>query len=334
MSNRIIAALAPLLSLGILAVAPQEARAVEPSITISKADISGGRLVVAGTVRGTAKSVGLDDQFTVAVSRGTFQFSVVYHPSDCVVTLKAIGGTGGTTQAVVGHCGTSGLYPQGPWSIATPYRVDDIVSYAGSAWRAVADNTGKTPPTNADAWELFVARGDAGPKGDTGSAGAAGAKGDPGETGPQGIQGLPGSAGQAGAPGPVGPTGVVSIATWNGNIGDLPDLSSYAFAGPTATVTTTAGQRLVATASGVLGATTYAHMYLDICYPAYAGGAVITFNNPNPLYTHTVQPSVAQSVSAIAAPGAGTWNVGLCARPQINPLDHNGQATGWVMVVN
>lgn len=81
---------------------------------------------------------------------------------------------------------------RGDWSADTAYHVNDIVSYYGSAYIAIVDNTGSQPPS--EVWALLVAKGATGPQG---------------EQGPPGDPGAPGAQGPDGPPGPQGPPGCV-----------------------------------------------------------------------------------------------------------------------------
>ena len=56
------------------------------------------------------------------------------------------------------------LVHRGAWSSATTYQLHDLVTSAGSVWRALRSNTNVTPVEGAD-WTLFVSKGDAGPAG-------------------------------------------------------------------------------------------------------------------------------------------------------------------------
>ncbi|MDO9408878.1 hypothetical protein [Patulibacter sp.] len=99
---------------------------------------------------------------------------------------------------------------QGAWGAGASYVPGDVVTRAGSAWRAASASTGVTPGAGVAAWELFAAAGADGATGPQGEAGPAGPKGDTGATGPQGATGATGPAGDrgpAGATGPAGPAG-------------------------------------------------------------------------------------------------------------------------------
>ena len=189
------------------------------AITITKAEISAGRLVVQGSRTGTAPSIVLDDLHSTGVIGGNFAFSLLYLPSDCMIDLKGEGGTAGTLTAIVGNCGPRGLSARGAWSNAVAYIENDVITAGGSSYRAKRSNTNKVPATSGNDWEVLAKKGAPGIQGATGVAGAIGATGATGaagavgatgatgiagSTGPQGIQG---PAGATGATGPVGPSG-------------------------------------------------------------------------------------------------------------------------------
>jgi len=166
-------------------------------------------------------------------------------------------------------------------------------------------------------------------------------QGPQGPQGIQGIQGIQGVPGSTGPQGPQGPQGIVTVAAFNGFIPASIAGSSavYIYAGPTASVTTTATQKLVAAASASVGlATPVASQIFDygLCYSPSAGGTLTNFAGAIN-YISGIKNSTRQSLSASASviPGAGTWNVGFCIRNgTAAALDSNDYMNGWVMVVN
>jgi hypothetical protein len=63
-----------------------------------------------------------------------------------------------------GPQGPKGLNWKGAWNAATQYVTDDAVSFSGSSWRAVQDNTNVIPIEGAD-WTTIAEKGDTGPQG-------------------------------------------------------------------------------------------------------------------------------------------------------------------------
>ncbi len=176
------------------------------AITINKAEISGGKLVVTGSRTGTAPNIELDGEFTTGVAAGKFAFSLTYLPSDCIVDLKGVGGTGGTAEAVIANCAPAGLNARGKWDTGKDYLENDVVTDGGSSWRARKNNAGKKPALNLASWELLAKKGADGVQGATGPTGADGA------TGPAGADGATGPAGAVGATGPAGADGATGSA--------------------------------------------------------------------------------------------------------------------------
>ena len=191
-------------------------------IVVTDAKIDKGILKVTGT-SSTGTQVQLDDLAPVPISATgrKWNYSVVYHPEDCIVDLKVIGAAAPDVQAVIALCGPRGVIPRGAWSATTFYIEDDLVTSGGSSWRALHllpgnTNSGRTPgidPNWSLYWEKFAAKGDTGETGVQGPAGADGATGATGDTGAQGPQGDTGVQGVAGAAGPAGPGGRLAGST-------------------------------------------------------------------------------------------------------------------------
>jgi len=159
-------------SLSLLAFA---ATAQAADITVTNAEIAGGKLVVTGTTATANAHVRMDGQFN-ATSDGSkaFSISAAYLPSDCVVSLQKVNpsGLGAATEAVVANC-ARGLSPRGAWSAGKSYASNDIVTYKGSSWLARRGSAGSAPANNAD-WQQFA---QAGADGSDGSSGGDGDKG-------------------------------------------------------------------------------------------------------------------------------------------------------------
>jgi hypothetical protein len=165
--------------------------------------IQNGKLVITGTTRSGNTKIRLDAQtspaFNVTSNNVTkaFIYSIVYHPSDCVVTLQAVypnNALGPPTNWVVANCGR-GIVARGPWSGSLAYLTNDVVGFGGSSWRAKRNNVNKAPLAGPD-WDLLASRG------------ATGQVGPQGLQGTQGVQGVRGPAGAKGDAGPVGPRGL------------------------------------------------------------------------------------------------------------------------------
>ncbi|MFC3695593.1 collagen-like protein [Chenggangzhangella methanolivorans] len=177
------------------------------AIDVVSAEIANGRLVVTGKTSAGAR-VTLDDQYNQkADGKGKFEFSVVYLPADCIVTLTQ---GSQTARAVVANCGPRGINPRDNWLSSKTYTENDVVYFDGSSWIAVENkktNKGEKPGAKSEFWSLFAREGAKGTKGDTGPAGETGPTGAAGPTGPQGAEGPAGPAGADGATGPQGAAG-------------------------------------------------------------------------------------------------------------------------------
>src|SRR5580658_9668454 len=118
-------------------------------------------------------------------------------------------------QGVTGAAGTngSGFDFRNAFDPSANYAIDDVVTYNGSTYVAIAASNGPSNPTpamNATDWSVLAQEGAAGTAGAPGSPGApgvAGSQGAAGAAGSAGPAGAPGSAGAPGATGSQGPTG-------------------------------------------------------------------------------------------------------------------------------
>jgi hypothetical protein len=178
------------------------------------------------------------------------------------------------------------------------------------------------------------AQGPAGPAGAVGPAGPVGAQG---AQGPQGLQGAQGPAGAAGPQGPAGATGIVVTGTMAGFVSAIPaNQAVWVFAGPFAVVTTTAVQRLTATAETSLGAAAnIASVRVDMCYQNNGGGTVFNFTGGNYIEHPFTVARLPFGAAASVVPGAGTWRVGLCVfNNSVTQINQTNWMNGWVQVTN
>lgn len=155
----------------------------------------------------------------------------------------------------------------------------------------------------------------------------------------RGAVGPAGAQGQQGPQGPQGSTGVVSVGTWAGQVGVIPANSGIVFAGPTATLTTTATQRVLASGSAALATGTGSVSFqLGICKQPSAGGT-ISILNLNPTAYDSVLATTTRipfAMSDSGVPGAGTWNIGICVASPLSSqaINNNDQSIGWAIVTN
>ena len=300
------------------------------AITITKAEIAAGRLVVTGSRTGTAPNIVLDDQFSTGVAGGNFAFSLLYLPPDCMIDLKGEGGTAGTFTALVANCGPRGLSAKGAWSDAADYIENDIVTNGGSSYRAKRANTGKAPASSGNDWEVLAAKGARGIQGATGPAGADGAAGPAGAAGTTGAAGPAGPAGAVGSTGPGGPAGATgpqgapggNPILLHGTGGTVSVTPEFQFMGPTGTVDITATQQIVlpsATFSLTVNlANGASKLFVAACYKPPGGSAALQFSTIVMTRNSTLNPpetwSGTTSTTAIRPNAAGAYTVGLCVR--------------------
>jgi hypothetical protein len=201
------------------------------------------------------------------------------------------------------------------------------------------------PGAKGDAGTAAVAapgaQGPAGPAGDDGPAGPAGAAGTDGATGATGSAGPQGPAGPTGPQGPGGPPGsqgvpgVVTTARISGFIASIAAADGvWQFLGPQAVVTTTAAQRVTASAMVPIATTGAPQtIRLDVCHQASAGGTVSPFSGSQFSLVALTSTRVAQAVAGTTVPGAGTWRVGACAQTTV-AIDNSDFVNGYVQVTN
>ena len=314
-----------------LALATTSASALA-AITVTKAEISAGRLRVEGTRTGTATQIELDGQFLTTPVGTAFSFNLAYLPTDCFVDLKSIGGTGGSlTDVVVANCGPKGLNAKGAWSSTANYVKDDVISNAGSSFRAKRASVNVTPGANAD-WEVLAAKGARGIQGATGPAGPAGAEGTTGpigatgatgpggpigaagETGATGATGVTGDTGATGATGATGPQGIVNMLQATG--GFIRPTTTTGFIGPQAALTIAAGQKLFVVANQAMGANASGAGDLDIgiCTQSTVFGSPVV-DRVSQIFNLTAAPSTRVTFGAnavITGLAAGSYRFGMC----------------------
>jgi hypothetical protein len=121
-------------------------------------------------------------------------------------------------QGTTGTNGT-GFTFRNAFDNSATYAVNDVVTFGGSTYVAIAANHGPSNPTpdgNTSAWTLMAQQGAQGAAGATGATGPQGPQGTTGSQGPQGnigpqgaagVNGLNGANGVQGSVGPQGPTG-------------------------------------------------------------------------------------------------------------------------------
>src|SRR5688572_7916592 len=102
--------------------------------------------------------------------RGAWSLSVTYVLNDLVTSrgstwrarrtnLNKVPGSTSPSTALDWERFAAGFNPLGPWSSATTYHPDDLVSHLGGTWRARRTNINKTPGLNPLDWQQFAAKG-------------------------------------------------------------------------------------------------------------------------------------------------------------------------------
>jgi hypothetical protein len=144
---------------------------------------------------------------------------------------------------------------------------------------------------------------------------------------PAGPQGMPGATGKP------GDSGVVQTLRWAGSIGSIAASSEWQFAGPTVLVTVNGSQRLTGAGTAAIGATTPGSFDASLC--TQTGADPVTPFNSVSDYTTVEAEAVTNSFGAANSfvPGAGTYTVGFCVRPDVE-LNNNDWSTGWIVVTN
>jgi hypothetical protein len=145
-----------------------------------------------------------------------------------------------------------------------------------------------------------------------------------------------------GATGPQGPsTGrIVSVNTVNAGPKIIPGGNSfYVFAGATATITTTATQRIIVTGSIVLGRASNippsnGSFYIGAGYQPFAGGFILNMAGTAYTAIDVTDTRTAQAIAGSIVPGAGSWKIGaVIQNPSSVALDHNDYMNLVIMVV-
>lgn len=162
-----------------------------------------------------------------------------------------------------------------------------------------------------------------------------------GTKGPRGKQGKNGATGPTGPAGPTGPTGIVTFGSWAGMTGTIPTSSGFVFAGVTTTLTTAAGQTIIASSESALATSAgTASANISICKAPSTTGTPVTLLDPlasgafsNVTVTTTRATYAAQGTGA---PGAGTFKIGECVNntSTTQAINENDYTIGHAFIVN
>jgi hypothetical protein len=132
---------------------------------------------------------------------------------------------------------------------------------------------------------------------------------------------------------------VVATGSFGGLVASIPgNGGAYVFAGPTATVTTTATQSLTGAAEAPIGlaaGSAAGQARIGLCYQATAGGAINVFAGLNYSIHRVVAERRAYSAAGTVVPGAGSWRVGMCVwNMAAGAISDNDYVNGYVQVTN
>jgi hypothetical protein len=148
-----------------------------------------------------------------------------------------------------------------------------------------------------------------------GPAGPTGGQGPIGLTGATGPQGQPGTQGIPGPTGPAGPQSIVSVETRRN--ATVPPTTTLAFLSPAVTVTPSAGQTVVVSATvtlGTSGNTQAAFLRLWICQQA-SGGSITAAHPIDWISPRAPAASInVYSLTDTLTGLVGTFSVGLCGQ--------------------
>jgi Collagen triple helix repeat (20 copies) len=117
------------------------------------------------------------------------------------------GSTGPQGPAGVAGTNGSGFDFRNTFDVSASYAINDVTTFNGSTYVAIAASSGPNNPTpdmNASLWSVMAQEGAAGAIGAQGSAGPTGATGSQGPAGPMGSAGINGSNGTNGTNGAAG----------------------------------------------------------------------------------------------------------------------------------
>jgi hypothetical protein len=307
-------------------------------------DFTAGSETFDGKVRYLGITVGTDPEMAPRAAVRSVPYAFLaqdvngdIHPTSVTINgtevINNMGQWVGDPTGLIGPAGADGAVgptgPQGDPGVAGPQGPTGATGPAGPAGpQGVAGPQGP--------------QGVAGPQGAVGPTGAQGPQGPQGvvgPTGPQGPAGATGSTGATGATGATGGTGVVATAAFSGFVSAIAGNSAaYVFAGPTAQVTTTMGQRLTGAAEAPIALATASpqqNARYGLCYQPSGGGALTNFVGFNFSIGQFTTLRTSWAAAASTVPGAGTWNVGFCVLNEgANQISNNDYMNGWVQVTN
>lgn len=156
------------------------------------------------------------------------------------------------------------------------------------------------------------------------------------------MAGAAGAAGPAGPAGPTGPQGVVGVQSLGPVAWNFITQPGVMFLGTPVNVTTTATQKVIATATttATMGNSQVSMVWFGWCSRPQGSSSApvpLTGSASPDLFVQWTSTVATFTAAETKVPGAGMWEIGLCAEnSSINPSTNTGTgvALGWVMVTN
>jgi hypothetical protein len=223
-----------------------------------------------------------------------------------------------------------GLNPIGEWNATTTYEPNDLVTHAGSTWRAKLTSKG-IGLGNTAYWEKFASKGDTGARGATGATGPAGPKGATGPQGPTGAQGA------TGPQGPTGPQGLVNMWTVSGTPSE--NLGGYVFdftPGFQQVDITISGQKIlvISSMSARLITSGQRGAYWGVCYRTHGSVSLPSSTGQVFGWFGDVTQNNAVTTNVVLDLGVGSWDVGPClAVESTGQLNYNSSSYTTILLL-
>jgi hypothetical protein len=258
----------------------------------------------------------------VAVLRTAVDLTGSHSPLYLVVEGDAIQPSGGACQVQTGSA-------RGPVGPEGPVGATGAIGATGA--------TGPDGPMGDTG-----VQGPVGPTGPTGPTGAAGATGG---TGPTGAIGPSGQTGSVGPTGPVGNTGaqgqtgagIGSTAPFQGpaNVNIAGNATAYVWAGPIASATVPAFQKLVGAGVAALGLASGTQSFrVAMCYRLPPAGLISPFTSQEITVTGSATRTLYAAAGSVTLSTGGSYEAGLCVKNDggATALTNNDYVNGWVQV--
>lgn len=131
-------------------------------VGLTEATMAGAKLRVGG-VATPGMRLRLEGQpyaaFNTTAGRdGRFEFGVIYHPGDCIISVQRFTAPDVLdvpVEGLVANCTRDRVTPRGSWKASNFYQPSDLVTFEGATWRARRANRNAQPDPGSN-WELFA----------------------------------------------------------------------------------------------------------------------------------------------------------------------------------